>query len=289
MPVCCPPGSWPQLLRTKEELNKDDVPAPKGKLVTTPTAQGKDLPLYVVEPQGGKSKGAILVIPDIYSVRVLTSQVRSGDRIGLICDMLADTGYTVALAGIFRDQPFDLAVSGPADGDFEKFNCMAQDGGVDWFKAQTYQGVVGPDVKAAAEFLSSKTGGQALGVLGFCFGTWALTKTSFMGDVEFACGVGCHPATGLEGLHGGDEIKMLQGVKMPTKFLWAGNDPDVFKEGGAGKAALDKTGGGVEEYPDMLHGWVSRGDMADDKVKKDVEKAIDSILGFFQEKMPIVE
>lgn len=288
MPSCCPPGSWPQLLRTKEDLNKDDVPAPKGSILSTKTDQGVDLPVYFVAPEKSKSKGSIIVIPDIFSVRVLTNQVRSGDRIGLICDTLAQAGYTVGLAGIFRDQPFDLAVKSPEDGDFEKFDSFAQDGGVDWFKKQTYD-KIGADIKATAALLSEKTGGQAVGILGFCFGTWALTKTSSMGDVDFACGVGCHPATALEGLHGGDEVKMLESVKMPTKFLWAGNDSDIFKQGGAGKAALEKTGGGVEEYPDMLHGWVSRGDMADDKVKAAVEKSIDSILSFFEEKMPNVQ
>lgn len=282
MPACCPPKSWPQLLCTKEELNKDDVPAPKGSLVTAP---GTDLPIYFCEPTG-PSKGSILVIPDIYSVRVLTTQVRSGDRIGCICDMLAEAGYTVALAGLFRDKPFDLSVNGPDDGDFEKFNSFAQDGGVAWFQAHSYE-KIGPDMQATAKFLSDKTGGQALGVLGFCFGTWALSKTASMGDVDFSCAVGCHPATVLEtAVHGGDEVKMLESLKMPTKFLWAGNDSEIFKEGGAGKAALEKSGGGVEAYPDMLHGWVSRGDMAEEKVKRDVKKAIESILGFFEEKMP---
>lgn len=267
------------------------------------TVGDKNLPLYLVQPSAdaANKKGCILVIPDIYSVRYLTTQVRSGDRIGLICDMLANAGYTVGLAGIFRDAPFDLAVKGPDDGNFEKFNSFAQEGGVDWFKKYNYD-AVGPDVKAAAAFLKETTGGnQPLGVLGFCFGTWALSKTSAMGDVDFACGVGCHPATALEGLYGGDEVAMMNSVKMPIKFLWAGkyysavcitftapesektmhltivrsrNQATIrtFTRKGGGQGGLGKAGGSVEEYTEMLHGWVSRGDMADEKVKRDVER-----------------
>lgn len=225
------------------------------------------------------------MLPDIYSVRVLTPQVRSGDRIGAICDALADAGYTVALPSIFRDKPFDVAISGPDDGDFVKFNSFTQEGGVDWFKSNNYA-KVGPDVKATAEFLKEKTSEQAIGVLGFCFGTWLLSKTSSIGDVDFACAVGCHPATALEGLFGGDEIAMMQSLKQPTKFLWAGNDSEIYTKDGTGKTALEKSGGGVVEFPEMLHGWVSRGDVSDERVKRDVEKAINEITSFFDEKMP---
>jgi dienelactone hydrolase len=138
--------------------------------------------------------------------------------------------------------------------------------------------------------VTEKTGKQAMGVLGFCYGTWLLSKTSSEGDIDFACAVGCHPATVLEqAAFGGSEIDMLNDLKQPTLFLWAGNDSEIFKEGGCGRAALEKSGGGVEEYNDMVHGWVSRGDVSDPSVKTGVEMAINSIIKFFGEKMPVVE
>lgn len=290
--ACCPPGSWPQLLRPNSELNQDEVPTAKGNVITIPVVDGaiEDLPVYFVEPPADKqSRGGILVIPDIYSVRVLLPHVRSGDRIGCICDALADMGYTVALAGIFRDRPFDEAVKGPDDGDFTRFDVFAAEGGVDWFKSQDYD-KMGPSIKACASFLQEKTGGQAIGVLGFCFGTWLLSKASSTGDVDFACAVGCHPATALEsGVFGGSEVDMLNGLKQPTLFLWAGNDSEIFTKDGEGKAALEKSGGGVVEFEDMLHGWVSRGDVGDAVVKADVEKAVDNICSFFEANMPKIE
>jgi dienelactone hydrolase len=287
-PACCPTGSWPQLLRSREELNAENVPAPKGSILTIQTEQGDDLPIYFCPPSTAitPSKGAILVLPDIYSVRVCSSAQRSGDRIGSICDALADAGYAVALPSIFRDRPFDVAIQSPDDGDFLKFDSFAQEGGVDWFKSQNYD-KVGPDVKACAAFLKEKSNGQAIGVLGFCYGTWLLSKASATGDVDFSCAVGCHPATILEqAVYGGNEVELMNNLKQPTKFLWAGNDSEQYIKDGACKKALEKTGGGVVEYADMLHGWVSRGDVSDEKVKMGVEKAINDIMDFFEEKMP---
>ena len=282
MPACCPPGSWPQLLKTRDELNAENVDPPLGEIV-----KKGELDLYVVSPpEGTVSKGSILVVPDIYSVRVLTPAVRSGDRIGNICDTLAQAGYTVCMPSIFGAEPYDVAVCGPDDGDFEKFDSFAQDGGVAWFQKQTYE-KVGPMVKTAAGYLSELGAPGGLGILGFCYGTWLLSKSSSTGDVTFDAAVGCHPATVLEkAVFGGDEIAMMKGLKQPTKFLWAGNDSDIYTKDGEGKKALEESGGGVEEFPDMLHGWVSRGDVGDERVQKDVKKAIDMIIGFFDEKMP---
>lgn len=140
MPACCPEGSWPQLFRPKDELNKDDIPADKGNVVSIPVEGKEDLPIYLVSPpEGKKSLGGIIVFSDIYSVRVLLPNVRSGDRIGSICDALADVGYTVALAGIFRNEPFDEAVKGPDDGNFTTQNVFAEEGGVAWFQKQNYE------------------------------------------------------------------------------------------------------------------------------------------------------
>jgi len=285
-PACCPQGSWPQLLLSKDELNQESVAKPAGSVVSTKTSAGTDLDIYYVQPTGGDStKGSILVLPDIYSVRILAPQVRSGDRIGNICDALAAAGYTVGLAGIFGEKPFDVAIQGPKDGDFCQFDSFAQDGGVDWFKGNHYE-KHGPNVKAAVDFLQSKNPNQPVGVLGFCFGSWLLSKASATGDADFKCAVGCHPATVLEkAVFGGDEVAMMEGLQQPTRFLWAGNDSTDYINGGVLQKALEKSGGGVIEYKDMLHGWVSRGDVQDKTVKAAVEKSMEEIMEFFEKHM----
>jgi len=283
-PACCPSGSWPQLMTTSNaELNKEDAPASKGKLVSISVEGQEDLPLYIVDPSGDQDcKGIILVIPDIYSVRVLTPEVRSGDRIGAICDALAEQGYLVGLAGIFRDKPYDLAIKGPEDGDFLKFDSFAQDGGVDWFKSNGYD-KLSPCVKAASEFLKKKVENKKLGMLGFCFGSWLLSKASATGDVDYDCAVGCHPTTVLEkAVFGGDEDAMMDSLKQPTTFLCAGNDSDSYAGEGSNKKAIEKTGGKVHQFPDMLHGWITRGDVSDAAVKAGVETAMGNIKDFME-------
>uniref|UniRef100_A0A7S4AXH4 Dienelactone hydrolase domain-containing protein n=1 Tax=Pseudo-nitzschia australis TaxID=44445 RepID=A0A7S4AXH4_9STRA len=286
-PACCPSGSWPQLLATSnEDLNKDDAPAPKGEILSVPVEGQDKLPIYYVNAAEGKAtKGSIMVLPDIYSVRALLPHVRSGDRIGCICDALAEEGYNVALVGIFRAQPYDEAIKAPEDGDYLQFNSFAQDGGVAWFQKQSYE-VLGPCVKSAAAFLEEKSPKEPLGVLGFCFGQWLQCKASSTGDVNFACAVGCHPTSVLENaVFGRDEVAMMNGLKQPTLALWAKNDAETYTGEGSCKKAIEKSGGKVEEFPDMLHGWVSRGCVADPAVKAGVESAVDMIKAFFDEHM----
>ena len=41
----------------------------------------------------------------------------------------------------------------------------------------------------------------------------------------------------------------------------------------------------VVTFPDMKHGWVTRGDMSDSKVERDVKKGINLALSFFAKYM----
>lgn len=279
---CCPEGSWPQLMTTSNaDLNKEDLPAPKGSLMSVPVEGQSDLPLYVVEPEGGDFRGSILVLPDIYSVRVLVPDVRSGDRSGSICEALSEQGYRVVLAGYFRDEPFDKAIKGPDDGDYVRFNSFGQDGGVGWFQKQTYE-KIGPNLKAAVGYLKERDPDSKIGVLGFCFGVWAACKGTAEGDIVVDAAVGCHPTTVLENaVFGRDEEAMMASLKQPTTILWAGNDSDSYTGDGSNRKAIEKTGGKVHEFKDMLHGWVNRGDVADEAVKAGLESAMTIIKDTF--------
>lgn len=279
-PACCPPGSWPQLVTTSNaDLNKDDAPSPKGTLKNIPVTGASDLPLYVVEPSSGKPKGSILIVPDIYSVRYLMPEVRSADRIGSISDALAEEGYLVAIAGIFRDKPFDVAVAAPEDGEFTKFDSFAADGGVDWFKDNGFD-KVGPDIAAAVAYLKEANPEGKVHGIGFCFGTWAIGKACSTG-VAFDSAVWCHPTSILEkAVFGGDEAALLGSIKVPTLVCWAGNDDAAYTKDGANQKAIEATGGRVEEFADQLHGWVSRGDVSDPTVKAGVEKALNDTKAF---------
>ena len=77
-----------------------------------------------------------------------------------------------------------------------------------------------------------------------------------------------------------NEEEILKEVKSPQMFLPARSDKDSVKMNGLGKKIL---GDGVEiiEFPDMSHGWTTRGDLSDPKVERDVKKAFNFVISFF--------
>merc|ERR1712176_452260 len=83
---------------------------------------------------------------------------------------------------------------------------------------------------------------------------------------SFPCGVGMHPSTRLEGAFGGNEQEMMEQVPVPLLLMPAGNDPDTLKEGGTIAEVVAKKGGKTITFPEMSHGWVARGDLADPAV-----------------------
>ena len=75
---------------------------------------------------------------------------------------------------------------------------------------------------------------------------------------------------------------------MPQLVMAAGNDKDDYKNGGAVQKALPETvreASEFKEFEEMKHGWVIRGDTADEKIKRDVEDAVDRAKTFFGAKL----
>merc|ERR1712151_1010785 len=106
-------------------------------------------------------------------------------------------------------------------------------------------------------------GVTSVGALGHCWGVWALSKAA-ASEVPLKCGVGPHPSTKVESLaFGGDEKAMLSQVRMPLLLLPAGNDGATYKPGGEIANILASYGGSTHDYPDMAHGWTTRGDLRD--------------------------
>ena len=91
--------------------------------------------------------------------------------------------------------------------------------------------------------------------------------------------VGCHPSIGAAGAFGENPDDLVKGVKCPAYLMPAGNDADNLKtDGEYFKILISKFGNdkvACTEFPDMIHGFVVRGDVSDEKVKRDVEKVID--------------
>ena len=63
--------------------------------------------------------------------------------------------------------------------------------------------------------------------------------------------------------------KPPQAAKMPILLMPAGNDPEALLPGGELAALVEANGGRSVPFPDMLHGWASRGDLQAPDVARD--------------------
>lgn len=141
---------------------------------------------------------------------------------------------------------------------------------------------ISDEIQAAIGFLVSKDVDKAhISALGFCWGGWAIAKSASEG-VEWKCAVSLHPSTKIEAfIFKRDEAEMLGKCKMPFFLMPAGDDADLIKPGSYVVTKLEENGGKSIPFPEMKHGWASRGD---DSVKDDIEKAFKLATEFFDEK-----
>jgi hypothetical protein len=119
----------------------------------------------------------------------------------------------------------------------------------------------------------------------------------------FSCGVGFHPSIALEGrAHGMDAAGMARGAaeRAPLLLCVAGNDAEDLKppDGDVARAISSSmhdrggTGAGAGRsrprcvvFPEMVHGWVSRGDVGSDNVRRDAEGALKMAVDFLADWM----
>ena len=106
--------------------------------------------------------------------------------------------------------------------------------------------------------------------------------------VPVRCGVGVHSSIKIFNFHGSSELAEVEKLRCPQLMLQAGNDPDNTKPRGHVAAALRQRESwgaqcAVEEFPEMKHGWVPRGDLSDAAVRRDVGLAMHRVLAFVAE------
>lgn len=242
---CCPPDSWPAC-----QAPADYTPRGAEQLIG-------DLPVYSVMPEKATDK-ACVVLPDIFGWS------QNMGRLKGICDTLADNGFLVIMPDPFRG---DTATGKPM---------------MSWIASFKWE-TVGVDVQACVKWLG-ENGAVDIGAVGFCWGAWAMCRAASEG-APFKCGVGPHPSLGIEMAHGGNERKMVEGVKMPVLLMPAGGDPSNVKTGGELAMLLSRHGGTTKTFTKMQHGWVSRGDLRIPAVKQDTEEAMKLMVDFLKEHM----
>jgi len=216
-----------------------------------------DLKVYRV----GESNRCIIWCYDIYGFK-------SG-RTREMCDKLASFGYMVLLPDFFRGEWRD--VNSP-----DLKNWIIKQ--TDWF------GKLQIDVVETLIPYARSQGATCLGAAGTCWGAYMVARLCQYTD--FQAGASLHPAiTFVTEVLGEDVYELLEEVTCPQLLLTAGNDHDNEKKAGL----ADKIWGCMpfgdkcqyREYPDMVHGWVTRGDTRNIEVANAAKAALNSLLAFF--------
>jgi len=134
---------------------------------------------------------------------------------------------------------------------------------------------VGPKMEALINYLRS-TGASKIGMVGFCWGGWVVCQTAAI-TPEIKCGVVPHPSIHVEGALGGSPSELVSRVKCPMLVCPAGDDPPMYAPGGEVYEALKANNPDrefIHPFPEMKHGFVTRGDMDDPATKRDKEAAL---------------
>lgn len=119
-------------------------------------------------------------------------------------------------------------------------------------------------------------------MVGFCWGSWVVFKaTADFPDISAVAAV--HPSLQVEEAFGGSVEALAKRVHVPTLVLPAGNDPDIYRAGGVVVDALrsnNAKSAWSDDFKDMVHGWVPRGDIADPNVSAKVRQAMERVADF---------
>lgn len=259
MNSCCPPGSHGALAANPTAGNA-------GQQITV----NGGLEVYAVGAQTG-GKG-VLLIPDVWgwdSGRVREWADDLSTKLGAYCVV-----PKILSSG---NAPFNGPFEGGTNGDGLPPTLDLDKRGKEAFPfilSFKWQDNIMPKMVNALTHMKEK-GCTKIGGVGFCYGGWALVHCSAAGGDLVACAVP-HPSVHLEGMHKGDPIALCGQAKCPFLMMPAGNDPDIYNPGTG--AAMQKLPAGSESkpFPDMLHGWSIRGDLADAKIKRDAQASFDA-------------
>lgn len=260
--ACCPVGG---------HISTKVTSQPRG---TTVTQDGTRM--YIVNPSNPDSKKTIkaglIVVPDI------TGFGGDHSRIRLIADFLANYGYQVVLPDVFHGLDWTPNLGFEAVPPYiKRFPWIPTEGK----KGLFYSGQ--NDFTNCCTYLNNN-GVNKIGMVTFCWGSYWAVWAAGTGLLE--CTVNLHPShpNVLKG-NQDDERDVLEHARCPQLFISGGNDLDAVKAGGLADEILNATVNPNDislssrqaefiEYPDMLHGWVTRGSLTDPAILRDHDDAL---------------
>jgi len=245
---CCPDRSWGALDQLYEN---GKLYVPKGKVETK-----KDMDIYITGIENCKNGKCIIWNYDIFGF--------NGGRSKIWCDSLASEGFLVIMPDYYRGEFHDKTVPGLPE----------------FIKKQTQWTKLKQDLEEIVLPIAKSLGGSSFGSIGTCWGSYLVLRESAY--PEFKAGISMHPShPQIFNVIGEVEVDIMKDVQCPQLFMPAGNDHVNVRPGGLGASVLgDRLQ--IIEFPEMVHGWTTRGDMSNKVVNMDVKKAFNDALSFFK-------
>lgn len=278
MAACCPPGSLgPAPLNTR---------TPKGATIHLESNEGESspppLPCYQVGPKNPKR--IICVFSDVFGVD-------SGNHY-VFCDTLQEAlGETTAvwMPDLFRGAP--LMFPSFLDQYLGTFAIVPK---LPYFlysvRTRISADGIDRDLKEIIQRNVDKVGCESLGCAGFCFGGFTVTRALAAEGCAFSAGVGIHPSLVPEEVianGSGKAATLLQRTeKKPILFLNAKQDTGTKSNVDIIRQAAECRGITPDEiaidFPDMDHGFVTRGDSSVPSIRESQDKAIKLTADFLE-------
>eukprot|EP00934_Nitzschia_sp_Nitz4_P002630 Nitzschia sp. Nitz4//scaffold82_size85912//57373//58227//NITZ4_005148-RA/size85912-processed-gene-0.122-mRNA-1//-1//CDS//3329558856//2620//frame0 len=284
MSVCCPSGGLgPAPLSST---------TPKGKVVTlspkSETSTRAPLACYQVGPENPKR--IICVFSDVYGIDSGTHKA--------YCDTLQERlgEFTaVWMPDLFRGSTLFVESFLDKYLSFDAQVLMNAPRFIWAVKTRVTASAIDQDIIEIIQPAMKDVGCEKIGCAGFCFGGTVVCRAMGVEGGEFAAGVGNHAAFKPDELMAGgtgspEELFKLTGDK-PVLFLNAIQDKDTFStskliQEGAERRGISPSDMAIE-FPDMNHGFVTRGDPADPVMRENQEKALDLAVKFFTDKLSV--
>lgn len=264
---CCPKDSLGPLLKGNE----------KAKGTKIKSAEGVEF--YVAENSMKYDRGvAVVMYSDVWGW--------DSGRVRVLADYFANA--LKCLVVVPKLQP---PLEGGTDGDalppsFE-INAETRPTFMKWIKDNGTETFAARNAALYSDL--KKRGIKACFAVGFCWGGWASFRTAAAVLLELKGILIYHPSVQLEGVFGGDPSKLASQVKCPVALHVCSNDDAKLydKTSGVIVKTLRKNGVAtqVEYYPDMLHGFMTRGDMSNALVNRDVLRGIELGVAFIRSNM----
>jgi len=182
-----------------------------------------------------------------------------------LCDIFAEEGFTVIMPDYYRGT----------------FQDPSKPGTTEFIKKQTNWDNLKKDWEETIRpFALNEKSIEKFGTIGTCWGSYMTIRLSSYPEV--VAGVSMHPShSPIMTKLGENEAMLLKQVKNQQLMMPSRTDSLNVKPGGLAEKILGNRLQ-ILEFPEMNHGWTTRGNLDDPKVERDVKKAVVEAITFFK-------